>query len=84
MKIALAHDSLVQYGGAERVLEALHELYPNAPVFTLALDPALKERFSDWQIIASPLQYIYRIIPKLQYLLPLVPLALKFFDFFRF
>jgi hypothetical protein len=34
MKIALVHDYLNQYGGGERVLEALYELYPDATVYT--------------------------------------------------
>ncbi len=34
MKVALVHDYLTEYGGAERVLEAIHELWPEAPVFT--------------------------------------------------
>src|SRR5688572_11156624 len=34
MKVALAHDYLREYGGAERVLEILHELFPEAPVYT--------------------------------------------------
>ena len=34
MRIALVHDYLVQYGGAERVVEALHGVWPEAPVFT--------------------------------------------------
>jgi len=34
MKVALVHDWLNQYGGAERVLEVLHDLYPHAPVYT--------------------------------------------------
>ena len=38
MKIALVHDYLVQYGGAERVLEALCEAYPNAPIYTAFVD----------------------------------------------
>lgn len=33
MKVALVHDYLREYGGAERVLEALHEIWPDAPVF---------------------------------------------------
>lgn len=33
MKIALIHDYLREYGGAERVLEALHEIWPSAPVY---------------------------------------------------
>ena len=38
MKVALVHDYLTEYGGAERVLEAIHELWPNAPVFTSIYD----------------------------------------------
>ncbi len=40
MKIALVHDYLNQYGGAERVLETLMEMFPEAPVYTLLHDPA--------------------------------------------
>lgn len=40
MKVALVHDYLNQYGGAERVLEALHEMYPEAPIFTSVYDQA--------------------------------------------
>jgi glycosyltransferase involved in cell wall biosynthesis len=35
MRVALVHDYLTQFGGAERVLLALMELFPEAPVFTL-------------------------------------------------
>ena len=55
MKIALAHDSLTQFGGAERVLQALHEIYPDAPVFTLVYDKRLAEHFEGWHIVSSPL-----------------------------
>ena len=34
MKLAIVHDYLNQYGGAERVIEALHKLYPDAPIYT--------------------------------------------------
>lgn len=37
-KIALVHDYLREYGGAERVLEVLHELFPKAPVYTAFVD----------------------------------------------
>src|SRR5438270_8129991 len=33
-KVALVHDYLNQYGGAERVLEELHAIFPSAPVYT--------------------------------------------------
>jgi hypothetical protein len=52
VRVALAHDYLVQgLRGAERVLVALHELWPEAPVYTLVHDPAaMGETFADWDI----------------------------------
>ena len=38
MKIALVHDYLNQYGGAERVLETLAKIFPDAPIYTLFYD----------------------------------------------
>jgi len=35
MRVAILHDYLNQYGGAERVLEALLELFPDADLYTL-------------------------------------------------
>lgn len=50
-KVALVHDYLAEYGGAERVLEALHDLFPEAPVYTAFVD---KERLGvQWQRFAS-------------------------------
>lgn len=34
MKVALVHDYLREYGGAERVLEELHDIFPEAPIYT--------------------------------------------------
>src|SRR5579884_4508303 len=81
MKVALVHDSLTQFGGAERVLQALHGIYPEAPVFTLVYDRKLSEHFEDWTIVSSPLQYFYNFLPRLQFFLPLIPWALRAFDF---
>jgi len=33
MKLAIVHDYLNQYGGAERVIETLHELYPDVSIY---------------------------------------------------
>lgn len=60
MKVALVHDYLREYGGAERVLEDLHEIFPNAPVYTAYLRPEglgkAWERFKDWDIRTSWIQ----------------------------
>ncbi len=57
MKVALAHDYLREYGGAERVLEVLHEIFPQAPVYTFYVNlEAMGEngkRFKDWDIRPS-------------------------------
>ena len=46
MKVAIVHDWLTTYGGAERVLEQLLQLYPQADLFSL-IDflPAEQRRF---------------------------------------
>lgn len=56
MKTAIVHEYLVQYGGAERVLEAIHDLYPDAPVYTLLYDQAkMPEEYRKWDIRPSSL-----------------------------
>lgn len=57
MRVAIVHDYLNQYGGAERVLEALHALYPEAPVFTSLYDPeAMPDLYRSWDIRTSFMQ----------------------------
>ncbi|HEX9373723.1 MAG TPA: glycosyltransferase [Roseiflexaceae bacterium] len=57
MRVALIHDYLNQYGGAERVLEALHELYPEAPIYTSIYDPAaMPDCYRTWDIRTSWMQ----------------------------
>ncbi len=57
MRVAIVHDYLNQYGGAERVLEALHALYPAAPVFTSIYDPqAMPAQYRGWDIRTSFMQ----------------------------
>lgn len=55
MRVALVHDYLNEFGGAERVLLALAELYPEAPIYTafsLVGSPAAK-RFAGKTVIES-------------------------------
>lgn len=85
MRIALVHDYLVQYGGAERVLEAFSELFPYAPIYTLIYDrEAMHGKFADKRIYTSFLQHLpfarkrHRLFP------PLMPLAIEQFDFTKY
>src|SRR3989344_3632002 len=55
MKVALVHDFLSEYGGAERVLEVLCEIWPKAPIYTafyIKGSPAYK-RFVDTKSFSS-------------------------------
>ncbi len=84
MKVAIVHDDLVQWGGAERVLEGICEIYPDAPIYTSVYDQdnkELKKRFGKKKIITSFLQKIpgWKSLYKL--LLPLYPIAFEQFSF---
>lgn len=84
MKIALVHDDLVQWGGAERVLEGLCEIYPDAPIYTSIYDEnnlELKKRFGKKRIITSFLQKMKNLY---KFLLPFYPIAFEQFDFSEF
>jgi len=79
MKVALVHDYLIDFGGGERVLLALHELWPEAPVFTAITDPQKMgpswKKFACWDIRTSWFQKIpghTRLISPLRFLLPYI------------
>ncbi len=79
MRVALVHDYLVQgLRGAERVLVVLHDLLPDAPVYTLVYDPdAMGEPFASWDIRPSFLQRIPGGVRHYQKLIALMPHAVE-------
>lgn len=88
MRVALVHDYLTQFGGAERVLLALMELFPNAPVFTLLHDPNSlkvsdkeKSPFEGRRIRTSFLQRLPGSRKHHRYFPLLMPMAAEQFDF---
>lgn len=77
MNVALVHDYIKEYGGAERVLEAMHEIWPEAPVYTTVYLPEFlgphKKRFSDWNITTSLLQnlpFVHKLISPIRLFTP--------------
>lgn len=95
MRVAIIHDDLVQWGGAERVLLGLSEIYPDAPIYTSLYDknnPTLKRFFGSKKIITSFLQKVpgWKILPRsgklalYKALLPFYPLAFEQFDLSEF
>lgn len=81
MKIALVHDYLVQYGGAERVLEAFCEIFPDAPIFTMVYDEKLTNgAFAHRKIRTSFLQKIPFVSSHHRAFPLLMPMAIESLD----
>lgn len=88
MKIAIVHDYLIDFGGAEQVLLSLHELFPKAPVYTLIVDKkgmgASWKNFEKAKIKTSwfnNLPYASKLISPFRFLLPMF---WRSFDFSKF
>jgi glycosyltransferase involved in cell wall biosynthesis len=59
MKLVLAHDYLIQMGGAERVVAAMHGRFPSAPIYTSAVrTKGLWREFEDADIRTSWMQHL--------------------------
>jgi len=88
MKIAIAHDYITKIGGAERVLSTLHDIYPDAPIYTLIYDKqGTKGEFekAGYNIKTSKLQKLpgfLRRRPRL--LLAKFPQAVEEFDLTKY
>lgn len=82
MKIALVHDFLIRFGGAERVLQVLCEIFPEAPIFTLLYDEKkMNQFFPQEKVRTSFLQKFPRFLRNhYKYLLPFLPIAPETID----
>jgi glycosyltransferase involved in cell wall biosynthesis len=86
LKVALVHDYLKEYGGAERVLSALTEIWPAAPIYTAFYvpDSTAGRAFAGKKIIPSWANWF---LPKKNLYSPfrfLAPLIWESFDFAGF
>lgn len=82
MKTALVYDRVNKWGGAERVLVALHEIFPEASLYTAVYS----QKKAKWakifpKVIPSFLQKIPLMQDKHEFLGTLTPLAFESFDF---
>lgn len=85
MKTALVYDRVNKWGGAERVLLALHEIFPDAPLYTSVYD----QKNAPWagvfpEIKTSFLQKFPFAKSKHEFLATFMPLAFESFDFSGF
>lgn len=62
LRVALVHDYLKEFGGAERVLKVLSEMYPSADIYTAFCDKhgSAYPYFKDQKIIESPFAWMIR------------------------
>jgi glycosyltransferase involved in cell wall biosynthesis len=74
-RVALVHDRLEQNGGAERVLWALHSIFPNAPIYTPIWNRHAVPSFGDCDVRTSWMQRLPAIGKAPRIYAALYPLA---------
>lgn len=84
MKAALVYDRINKWGGAERILLALHEIWPEAPLFTAVYDPKRAEWAKVFKVIPSFLNKFPLAKANHEYYPWLTPMAFETFDFSEF
>lgn len=78
LKIAIVVEELTQLGGAERILDAMIEIFPDAPIFTLVWDKEkTQHRYDKRDIRTSFIQRMPLGIKKYKWYLPLMPKAVE-------
>ncbi len=81
LKVAIVHDWLVGLGGAERVVQSLLKLFPQADLYTSVYDPSKIDVFKDRTVHTSFLQHWPLSKRKHQLFAKYRPLAFESFDF---
>lgn len=81
MKIALVYDRVNKWGGAERVLMALHGIWPDTPLYTAVYDPSGAAWADGFEVKTSFLQYIPLAKNHHELFAWATPMAFESFDF---
>jgi len=84
--LAVAHDYLVDTGGAERVVDILMRTFEGAPLFTSVYNPTCMRELNvgTWDVRTSFLQRLARTKEDTMRVFPLIPLAFRSFDLRRY
>lgn len=81
MKVAIVHDWLPFMGGAENVLINMHEVFPDAPIYTSICNrDKLSGKLLDANIITTHLQKRKKEIKNHRKLFPFMPTAMESID----
>ncbi|MGW8665488.1 glycosyltransferase family 4 protein [Serratia ureilytica] len=84
MKIAIVHDWLVTYAGAERVLERMLKVYPDADVFSMVDFLEKRDFIQNKKVVTSFVQKLPFAKKKYRGYLPLMPFAVEQFDLSKY
>lgn len=84
MKTALVYDRINKWGGAERVLLALHEIFPDAPLYTSLYNAKTAPWAKVFKIKTSFLQNIPYAASNHELLSFMMPIAFEQFNFDEF
>ena len=85
LKVALVVEELTQLGGAERVLDAMLEIFPKAPIYTLVWDKEkTQHKYDKFDVRPSFIQNMPLGIKKYKWFLPFMPAAIEAFDLAKF
>lgn len=86
MKIAVVCDWLVTYAGAEKVLEQILNIYPEADLFALVdfLDEDKRGFIKHKEVTTSFIQHLPKAKTKYRTYLPLMPLAIEQLDLSKY
>jgi glycosyltransferase involved in cell wall biosynthesis len=79
-RLAIVCDWLTNFGGAEKVILALHRLFPHAPIYTSIYNPARMPGFENADIRPSYLQHFPFAKTAHQMFLPFLPGAFEKMD----
>jgi len=80
LNIAIVHEWITNVAGAERVILAIKELFPKAPIYTAVFDSAKAKPFANMDVRTSFLQKIPLMKTKRELLVPFTPFAFESFD----
>lgn len=81
MKVAIVHDWLTIYGGSESIIRILHDLFPEAPIYTTVYNKKnMPKDFEEMDIRPSFIQRLPFAKKKYTSYLPFMPYAFEQFD----
>lgn len=84
MKVALVYDRVNKVGGAEKILESLHHIWPSAPLYTSVYDPEGALWAKNMTVMPSFLQRLPGARHHHEWLFWAMPIAFETFDFSDF